>query len=85
MFLKNCIYNLSIWGFVLGWGMLLVWVWLNRYIKFYNMYFFFYLEDVYIGFCVNWLGMGVISLFGFYVVKVLIGCNYKNGVVIILY
>lgn len=43
---------------------------------------FFYLEDVYIGLCVNRLGMGVTSLPGFYAVKVPIGCNYKNGVVI---
>lgn len=43
---------------------------------------FFYLEDVYIGLCVNRLGMGVTSLPGFHQFQVPIGCNYKNGVVI---
>lgn len=43
---------------------------------------FFYLEDVYIGLCVNRLGMSVTSLPGFHPVRVPIGCNYKNGVVI---
>ena len=40
---------------------------------------FFFLDNVYIGLCVQQLGKTVISLPGFYSLQVPIGCNFKMG------
>jgi beta-1,3-galactosyltransferase 1 len=43
---------------------------------------FFYLEDVYVGICVHKLGLKAMSLPGFHTMRVPIGCNYKNSIVV---
>ncbi|XP_061184653.1 beta-1,3-galactosyltransferase 1-like [Saccostrea echinata] len=43
---------------------------------------FFYLEDVYVGLCIHRLGMKFTQIPGFNAVRIPLGCNYKNSIII---